>query len=104
MNTINKFNISIYPLILIKGEPIISRREMVLGFIQNNLPFLNSISLAHVKINDNIVEFQLATNEILKPIEDHSLFVRKEILQRYNKAIYEIEDYFKFFKVYKLYL
>jgi subtilisin family serine protease len=95
MNTINKFSISVYPLILIKGEPIVSRREMVLGFIQNNFPFLNAISLAHAKINDNVVEFQAATNEILKPIEDHSLYERREILQRYNKAIYEIEDYFK---------
>jgi subtilisin family serine protease len=95
MNTINKFSVSVYPLILIKGQAIISRREMVLGFIQNNFPFLNAISLAHAKINDNIVEFQLTTNDLLKPIEDHNINERREILQRYNKAIYQIEDYFK---------
>jgi subtilisin family serine protease len=95
MAIINKFKISVTPLILNNGEPLITRRDLVSDFIDNNLPFLNKIRLANVRIKEDEVEFQSVSNESLKPLEDLSLNERREILKLYNKALYDLDIWFR---------
>lgn len=94
MVILNKFNTSVYPVILDNGQPLFQRREMIQGFIRKNLPFLDSIYLANPKLKEDKIEFSTDLLYILKPIEDFTLNEKNEVLQRYNKAIYQIEDFF----------
>lgn len=87
-------NTSIHPLLQDKENFIIYRIDIIEGFILRNLTFIEKIGLAHVQLRNEIVTFSTDKEGNFKHIEDFALHQKNELLQRYSKALYLIEDFF----------
>jgi subtilisin family serine protease len=89
-----QYNTSVHPLLVEKGECIIDRKDFIEGFIRNNLNFIEKIDLAHVQLKNDTVSFSTDKDGIFIPLDDFTIHQKNELLQRYNKAVYLIEDFF----------
>lgn len=87
-------NTSVHPLLQDKGNYIIDRIDFIEGFILKNLTFIEKIGLAHVQLRNETVTFSTDQDGNFKPLEEFTLHQKNELLQRYNKVVYLIEDFF----------
>jgi subtilisin family serine protease len=87
-------NTSVHPLLQDKGNYIIDRIDFIEGFILKNLTFIEKIGLAHVQLINQTVTFSTDQDGKFKPLEEFTLHQKNELLQRYNKVVYLIEDFF----------
>jgi len=89
-----QYNTSINPLLQDQGNNLIDRKGFIEGFIGKNLAFLDKIHLATVQLKHESVSFSTDLPGIFKPLEDVTVHEKNVLLQRYNRVIYLIADFF----------
>jgi subtilisin family serine protease len=94
MGSLVVYKTSINPLLQEQGEILIKRRDLIIGFLRKNFFFADKIHLAQVQLKDDTVSFSTDSMGNFKPLEDFTVHEKNELLQRYNKAVYLIEDFF----------
>lgn len=94
MGSLVEYKTSINPLLHENGEVLINRRDLINDFFRKNLFFADKIYLAEAKLKDDLVFFSTDIVGNYKPLEDFTVHEKNELLQRYNKVVYLIEDFF----------
>lgn len=95
MFIINSYKTGIYPPLNYKGEFILHRKEIIEGFIKKNLSFIEHIQLANFKIKEAEISYFVEDDETWKPLENFSYKDKQNILNQYNKAVYDLNDFFQ---------